>query len=113
MAKFNIFSELSTERESLLRKQNEMTADIEKLIKHNEVIYFKSFFFRLLVYKINLFFIMLKELFYIRDELKKSGLVLYNKRFLNSNTATKFKNNSNPNLDALNDNQPKPLMFVS
>jgi len=31
------FSELSSEREILLKKQNEMNNDIEKLLRHNEV----------------------------------------------------------------------------
>ena len=84
----NKIDELSTEREKLLRKQNDMTTDIEKLIRHND------------------------ELFSIRDDLKKSGMLL-NKRYLNSNTVS--GSNSRSNMDALsaNQNQPKPLMFVS
>ncbi|CAF0717911.1 unnamed protein product [Brachionus calyciflorus] len=77
--------ELSSEREVLLKKQNEMTSDIEKLIRHNE------------------------ELFYIQDELKKNGLLGKNKKFLNSNTISK----STQNLDSLNFDNPRPVMFTS
>ena len=59
------------------------------------------------------FLIIFKELLNIREELKKSGLLLHNKKFLNANTAT--GSNSKLNMDSLgsNFNQPKPLMFVS
>ena len=70
----------------MLRKQNEMSADIEKLLRHND------------------------ELFDIREELKKSGLALYNKKVLNThNISNKPVNQTN---DPFNE-QPKPLMFVS
>lgn len=79
------FSELSSERENLVRKQNEMSSDIERLLRHNE------------------------ELFEIREELKKSGLSLYNKKVLNANTTA---TNKTPTNDPFNEH-PKPLMFVS
>lgn len=45
----NKIDEFSTEREKFIRKENEMTTDIEKLIRHNDVsfeflINFKVFF---------------------------------------------------------------------
>lgn len=60
--------ELASEKENFMRKQNEMTADIEKLIRHNE------------------------ELLMIKNELKSKGIVSNGNRFLNSNT--NFRSNS-------------------
>ena len=76
--------ELSSEKENYIRKQNDMTADIEKLIRHNE------------------------ELLSIKNQLRSKGLVNTN-RFLNSNT--NFKNQSQ--FDQLDSDNPRPLLFVS
>ena len=55
----------------------------------------------------------MKELFEIREELKKSGLALYNRKVLNSNSnLVKINNQQNNYLFSLNE-QPKPMMFVS
>jgi len=51
----------------------------------------------------------MKELFEIREELKKSGLTLFNRKVLNSS-----KNLENPSGSEFGFNeQPKPMMFVS
>ncbi|RNA13240.1 Progesterone-induced-blocking factor 1 [Brachionus plicatilis] len=67
--------EISSEKESLIKKQNEMTADIEKLIRHNE------------------------ELIYIQDELRRNGLLSKNFQLAGSKNHSKSTHNidlSNP-----------------
>lgn len=69
-----------------MRKQNDMTADIEKLIRHNE------------------------ELLTIKNQLRSKGLnVNTSNRFLNSNT--NFKNHSQ--FEQTEAGNPRPLLFVS
>lgn len=117
-------SELSTEREHLTRKSNEMANDIEKLIRHNEVTKNNKYFSQKSKKKdqeVNNYLFCKwkitkkKELLYIQDELRKSGhLNTFSKR--NSNIGS-ILSRSNQNLhhsiDAQGGDQPKPLMFVS
>ena len=54
----------------------------------------------------------MQELFEIREELKKSGLALYNRKVLASNSnLSKINNQSSNDFLGYND-QPKPMMFV-
>ncbi len=75
---------MSGDKENWTRKQNEMTADIEKLIRHNE------------------------ELLSIKDELKARGVVSNANRFLNSNTQFGGGLSSS---DSERQN-PRPMLFV-
>lgn len=69
-----------------MRKQNDMTADIEKLIRHNE------------------------ELLTIKNQLRSKGLnVNTSHRFLNSNTNAK----SQSQFEHMEAGNPRPLLFVS
>jgi hypothetical protein len=74
------------EKENLLRKLNDMTADIEKLIHHNE------------------------ELLIIKNEIKSRGMIINNNRFFNNNSNT---NHSSSKTNMLESEQPKPIQFVS
>lgn len=83
--------DLSSDKENCLRKQNDMTADIEKLIRHNE------------------------ELLTIKQDLKTKGLVNNNNRFLNSNTNFNNKMLSGDHHHQSGDytSSSKPLLFTS
>ena len=50
----------------------------------------------------------IKELFEIREELKKSGLTLFNRKVLNSNKSLQNPSSSEFGLYE----QPRPMMFV-
>jgi hypothetical protein len=78
---------LEAEKESLLRTQNEMSNDIERLIRNNE------------------------ELYDIREELRKKTSIIS----IQNSKPVKFNSKKaiNDSINAFNYDQPEPLLYVS